>query len=201
MRFSELRPAKVDTNLFTYHLNALVKLGYVLKVDEGYTLDTAGLAYIDRIAAGDATGARQYPEVQVMFVVQNGDGDILLRKRKQQPHIDSWSLPQGKVRIDDKSLKDAASQQVFQVLGLENPTMSHAGDCYVRVKIDKKVFSSVMVHVFLLYIDEVTTDSETVWARPNKLDDYELAPAVNEIMTRTFFKDPFFFEEYDLDLA
>ena len=31
-RFRDLRPPKVDTNLFTYHLNALVKSGMIEKV-------------------------------------------------------------------------------------------------------------------------------------------------------------------------
>jgi len=35
-----------------------------------------------------------------------------------------------------------------------------------------------------------------VWARPHRLGDVTLAPAVEEIMARTFFKDDFFFEEF-----
>jgi hypothetical protein len=32
--------------------------------------------------------------------------------------------------------------------------------------------------------------------QPHKLHTLELAPGIEEIIARTFFRDPFFFEEY-----
>ena len=41
---------------------------------------------------------------------------------------------------------------------------------------------------------------ELVWARPHRLAEYDLAPAVEQIVARTFFRDPFFFEEFVAEL-
>lgn len=49
-RFRDLRPPKTDTNLFTYHLNSLVKTCMVIKVEGGYALSMGGLSYVDRVS-------------------------------------------------------------------------------------------------------------------------------------------------------
>jgi len=197
-RFTDLKPPRVGTNLFTYHLNALVKSGVVEKTDEGYKLTTTGLTYVDR-ATTEKQQLRTQPKIISMLVVQNGDGDILLQRRTKQPFVNTWTLPYGKVHLEDKTVLRAGQREAFEKLGLENPEMTHAGDCYIRVSIKDTLISNTLVHVFRLYEDEVGQNENLVWARPHKLHEYPLAPAVEEIMTRTFFKDPFFFEEYDVN--
>ncbi len=198
VRFRDLRPPKVDTNLFTYHLNSLVKSGVVDKVTNGYALSTEGLSYVDRVSTENKK-VRTQPKIISMLVVQNSEGDVLLQRRNKQPYIGTWTLPYGKLHIEDKTVLRGAQREAFEKLGLENPDMVHAGDCYIRVRIDSGLISTTLAHVFRLYQDEVIPNENLAWARPHKLDDYELAPAVEEIMTRTFFKDPFYFEEFDVD--
>lgn len=187
-RFSELRPPRTDTNLFAYHLKRLVKLGLVDVVEDGYTLGVQGLASV-----------QPHPKIMTLFVIQNGDGDILLEKQTQQPFIDTWTLPNGKVQAEDSSLKEAAQREVAEKLRLTNQEIEHAGDCYIRVHAKGMPLSTTLVHVFRFYKDDIETDDGIIWARPHKLRDLALAPAVEEIMARTFFKDPFYFEEYDVD--
>lgn len=197
-RFRDLRPPKVDTNLFTYHLNALVKSGMVDKTDGGYVLSTAGLSYVDRVSTEKKT-IRTQPKIITMLVIQNGDGDILLQRRPKQPYIDTWTLPYGKLHVEDKSVKDAAQREAFEKLGLENPELEHAGDCYIRVWANGSLLSTTLAHVFRAYREYEVEKDDLVWARPHKLNQYELSPAVEEIMTRTFFKDPFYFEEFEVE--
>jgi len=197
-RFRDLRPPKTDTNLFTYHLNSLVKSGMVDKVVGGYALSTMGLSYIDRVSS-EKKSIRTQPKIITMLVVQNGEGDILLQHRTKQPYIDTWTLPYGKLHIEDLSVKEAAQREAFEKLGLENQEMEHAGDCYIRVHSKGELLSTTLAHVFRFYKDDIETDEEIVWARPHRLGDYDLAPAVEEVMSRTFFKDAFYFEEYDVD--
>lgn len=187
-RFSELRPPRTDTNLFTYHLKRLVKLGLVDATENGYTLGAHGLAYV-----------QPDPKIMTLFVIQNGDGDILLQKQTQQPFIDTWTLPNGKVLPEDVSVKEAAQREAAEMLNLHNQEIEHAGDCYIRVKAKGTLVSTTLAHVFRFYKDDIETNDEIIWARPHKLRDLALAPAVEEIMARTFFKDPFYFEEYDVD--
>ena len=196
-RFRDLRPPKTDTNLFTYHLNSLVKLKMVDKTDDGYVLSAMGLSYVDRVSTESKT-IRTQPKIITMLVVQNGEGDILLQRRTKQPYIDTWTLPYGKIHVEDLSVKEAAQREAFEKLGIASQEVEHAGDCYIRVHADGALLSTTLAHVFRFYKDDIKTSGDLVWARPHKLHEFELAPAVLEVMTRTFFKDAFYFEEYSV---
>jgi ADP-ribose pyrophosphatase YjhB (NUDIX family) len=198
-RFRDLRPPKVDTNLFTYHLKGLLKIGLIEKGEAGgYTLSSAGLSYVDRIST-EKKSIRTQPKIINMLVIQNSDGDILLQKRTKQPYIDTWTLPYGKLHVEDRTVEKAAQREAFEKLGLENPELEHAGDAYIRVMMDGSLLSTTLAHVFRAYRDYEIKRDDLVWARPHKLSDYRLSPAVEEIMTRTFFKDPHYFEEFEVE--
>lgn len=197
-RFSELRPPRVNTNLFTYHLNNLVKRQMVTKTQGGYTLSPLGMLYVDT-AALEAKRLQVHPKIITMLVIQNSDGDVLLEKRTKQPYIDTWTLPYGKVGIDNAPLELTAQRVAREKLQLDNQAVEQAGDCYIRVHAGKQTISTTLVHVFRFYKDDLKTNDGLIWVRPHKLHQLALAPAVEEIMARTFFKDSFYFEEYDVD--
>jgi len=109
-RFRDMRPPKVDTNLYTYHLNILKKRGFVIKTDDGYCLGREGLSYVDRVSI-KSLKVRTQPKIITMIVVQNANGDVLLQRRTKQPHIDTLTLPYGKLHIDDESVLAAAQRE------------------------------------------------------------------------------------------
>lgn len=109
-RFRDLRPKHVDTNLFTYHLKSLQKAGYVIKADGGYTLDRRGLIYVDRVTHGKMR-LRTQPKIITMLLIQDGYGKVLLQMRTKQPYINTWTLPYGKIHIDDISVIEAAKRE------------------------------------------------------------------------------------------
>jgi len=197
-RFRDLRPPKTDTNLFTYHLKLLLKQSLIKKIEGGYTLGQKGIEYVDRLSTEKFT-VRSQPKIITMFVIQNSEGDILLQKRTKQPYIDSWTLPYGKLHIDDGSLVDAAKREAFEKLGLANQELAHAGDCYIRVKNDEAIISTTLAHVFRFERDNIQTSDTIQWARPHKLGKYQLAPAIEQIVARVFFRDDHFFEEFEED--
>lgn len=196
-RFRDLRPTRTDTNLFSYHLKTLIKLGLVKKVENGYTLTVAGLSYVDRVSTEKKT-IRTQPKIITMLLIQNSNGDILLQRRTKQPYINAWTLPYGKLHIDDPSVEIAAIREMKEKLGLDVQTITHAGDCYIRVKTDDEVLSTTLAHVFKFDRNDIVISDEIIWARPHKLHELKLAPAVEAIIARGFFNDPFFFEEFDV---
>jgi len=195
-RFRDLRPPKTDTNLFSYHLGSLVKSGMVTKVDGGYSLSLAGLSYVDRVST-EKKAIRTQPKIITMLLIQNGDGDILLQRRQKQPYINAWTLPYGKLHIDDPTVMSAAKREAKEKLELVEQEMRHVGDCYIRVTMDDEILSTTLAHVFKFNRDDIQTSADIMWVRPHKLHAYALAPAVEEIVSRGFFNDPFFFEEFD----
>lgn len=198
-KFSQLKPPKTDSNLYSYHLKALLSCDLVEKVEAGYSLTEAGANYVDRISR-DEFYIRQQSKIVTMWVIQNSEGDILLQKRLKQPYINSWTLPYGKAYIEDSSLEIAARRTLAEKVGLViTQAIDHAGDCYIRAWHSDQIISSTLVHVFRLYTDEVVQTDQLKWVRPHKLDKLKLAPAVEQIMTRTFFKDSHYFEEFNVD--
>lgn len=197
-RFRDLRPPKTDTNLFSYHLKLLLRNGFVEKTDHGYRLSQNGLMYVDRVSTKKFS-LRSQPKIVTMLLIQNSDGDVLLQKRTKQPYINTWTLPYGKVHIDDPSLKMAAIREASDKLGLKNQPMQHAGDCYIRVKADGTILSTTLAHIFSFNTDDIVASDTIQWARPHKLSAYSLAPAVEQIVARGFFRDPYFFEEFEED--
>jgi len=197
-RFRDMRPPRTDTNLYSYHLTQLLKSGMVKKVEGGYTLDNKGLIYVDRLSA-EKMFVRPQPKIVTMFVIQNSDGDILLQRRQKQPYIDRWTLPNGKLHYDDESLLAAARREAVEKLGVHDQAMTHAGDCYIRVRHDDIVMTYTLAHVFTFNRDDIETNDHMRWARPHKLDAMHMAPGAEEVIARTFFRDPFFFEEFELE--
>jgi ADP-ribose pyrophosphatase YjhB (NUDIX family) len=200
-RFRDMRAKNVDTNLYSYHLKLLQKRGFVVKSDKGYSLGINGLLYADRVSK-ESVAIRRQPIIVTMMVIQNSNGDVLLLKRRHEPFLDRWTLPYAKLRIEDMSVTDAALRGLHSKLGLAHATgLQKAGDCYIRITSEDTVMVSTLAHVFYLETDEIALTPDLAWARPHKLADYELAPAVEQIITRTFFRDPYFFEEYSEKLV
>lgn len=195
-RFSDMRPPKTDTNLYSYHLKLLQTNGFVRKLDNGYALGKAGILYIDRVTTSTLK-VRTQPKIITMLVVQNSDGFVLLYHRQRQPYTDQWTLPYGKLHIEDESLEVAAKREAFEKLGLKNQSVVHAGDCYIRIHDESETVMSTLAHVFRLESDAVVPDDRQLWVKPHRLHEYDLAPAVEKIVARTFFRDPYFFEEFE----
>ena len=198
-RFRDMRPPRTDTNLYTYHLKLLQKQDYVMKIDEGYTLSAKGMLYVDRVST-ETISIRTQPKIITMLVVQNSNGDVLLYRKIRQPFVDQWNLPQGKIHIEDETIVAAAQREIQGKIGLAKQPVEHAGDCYIRMTRDGVVVMSTLVNVFRVESDDVVETDRIKWARPHKLADYDLAPAVENIIARTFFRDPYFFEEYREEL-
>ena len=197
-RFSDLKPPKVATNLFSYHVKLLERRGMIERTDEGgYTLSLLGLSYIDRLNE-DGEFAYQQPKMVTMFVIQNSDGNILLERRHKQPYIDTWTLPNGKLSIDDETLRDAAMNEIEKRTGLKHVIMRHAGDCYIRVSREEAPISVTFAHIFAVESDDIVPAADQIQVHPRKLHTVALAPAVVPIVSRTFFSEPFFFEEFEV---
>lgn len=194
-RFRDLRPPRVDTNLFSYHLKLLVKEGWIEKIPGGYTLSSKGLAYVDRVSMAKLV-VRSQPKIISMLVIQNPEGDVLLQERVKQPYINTWTLPYGKLHIDDATVQEAAEREAFEKLGVRLSGMRHAGEAYIRVWSDGSIHSSTLAHVFYCETDQ-TMPSATKWVAPLKLGRLPLAPAVEQIVARTFFGDEHFFAEFN----
>ena len=195
-RFRDLRPPKVDTNLYSYHLKLLQKQDFVIKEESGYTLGKKGALYVDRVTT-NTFDVRIQPKIITMLVVQNSEGELLLYRRVRQPYADQWTLPYGKVHIDDKTIKDSARREAFEKLGVKDQQVRHVGGCYIRNNDDGEIVTSTLAHIFRFEHDDIELHDRLMWVQPHKLHQQNLAPAIEKIVSRTFFNDQHFFEEFE----
>jgi len=194
-RFSELRPPKTDTNLFSYHLKVLITEKWIDKNESGYTLSKNGLMYVDRVSL-EKLNIRSQAKIITMLLIQNSEGDVLVQQRTKQPYIDTWTLPYGKTHLDDYSIEMGARRESLEKLNYIPKTIRHAGDAYIRVKTDGEVLSNTLVHIFRFETDDIVETEFVKWVQPLKLLQLQLAPAVEDIISRSFFGDEHFFAEF-----
>lgn len=199
-RFRDMRAPRVDTNLYSYHLTQLVKSGFVTKTEGGYTLDTKGLVYVDRLNA-EKLFVRPQPKIVTMLVIQNGYGDLLLYKKWRQPFIDKWTVPFGKIHNDDQSIAAAAERELHEKVGDITTKLRHAGDCYIRTTQKADVVTSMLAHVFYGTADNFALAEHLHWVKLRDLGHYDMAPAISDVIARTLFQDPFYFEEFESDIT
>lgn len=95
LKYSDLKPAGMEGNIFMYHLNLLIRAGYVEKENASYTLAIKGLQYADTLSMKNLK-PRMQPKALVILALQNDEGKWLLARRKTQPHLGQYMLPSGK---------------------------------------------------------------------------------------------------------
>lgn len=219
--FSELKPKKIDSNLFSYHLKLLQRNDFITKTDQGYTLSRKGLVYADRVSS-EKMRIRTQPKIITMLLVQNGYGKVLVQRRTKQPYINTWTLPYGKLHIDDESVLIAAKRESGEKLNYAPQIMRHVGDCYIvvahagykKVAVDHSgvlsqddivgvsrqpeliIETRTLAHIVRFETDDIAPTDDLQWVDPLDLPKLRLAPAVENIVTRAFFNDAFFFEEF-----
>ena len=190
-RFRDMRPARVDSNLYSYHLKLLQKNRLIEKNAEGYSLSKSGQAFI--------VASSQNIKIVTMAVIQNGYGGVLMYQKIRQPFIEQWTLPFGKVHNDDTNIMAAAQREVREKIGPVSIDLRHAGDCYIRVRHEDRVKISTLAHVFYGTTELDLATDHLKWIKPHEIDALDAAPAIKEIIARTFFRDPYFFEEFSVD--
>jgi len=198
-RFKDLKPPKIGSNAYSYHLKELQKGGWITKSEAGYCLGPTGLAHIERDI--ESKPVRMQPNVAVALVVQDGYGKILLHKKLEQPYINQWELPMVPAAVADISVREAGVWAAKALLRHVPDTVGHVGDCYIRVHKGKIALGSTLIHVIRFTLDDYVAPEGYAWVDPLRVESMPCAPGVERIMTRTFFNDSFFFEEFTVQLT
>lgn len=115
-RYSELMVDEVENDLFNYHLQQLVKVGFIAKSESGYTLSESGQKAITHL---DALGnPRQFFKVSVaLMVFQNEYSELLVQKRLRNPFYGEITTVAGKVLPGEKVV-DAARRKLLEEANL-----------------------------------------------------------------------------------
>ncbi len=184
-RYSELKPVDVEGNLFMYHLDQLIKDGYVEKVDKKYQFThPKGQIYSTTINV-DTGAPRPLPKIVLMFYVQNKAGNLLMFKWQRQPYIGKVSLPYGRTDFGVPIYESAASE-LFKKTSLVGK-IEYKKDYYVLVKDNNEVINHMLANLFVLknFEGELKSNVPTgtpFWCKPSDIAKQNLAAGVVEIL-------------------
>lgn len=201
-RFRDMRPPKVDSNVYSYHLKLLMKQGLIEKHESnGYQLSPRGMTQVDRMSANELR-LRLQPKIVTMIIVYNEQGKVLLLAKKKQPFIGAWTFPSGKFHIEDGNPRTSATRELMERIAVEpNPTLNHIADIYLYSSIGTELVSAILAHVLTITIrsDEVTRQ-DVAWTDETDRAALQLAPGVEEICTLAKnTKEKFTYAEYVLN--
>lgn len=200
-RFRDLRPPKVDSNAFSYHLKTLLRDDFVAKTEDGYTLTARGLSYIDRVS-GQNLSVRPQPKIMTIIALTNEFDELLVHAKNTQPFIGELTMPCGKLHLDDASIHAAAVRELHEKVGVDYDGIEHVGDCYVAVLEGKRVMMNALMHTFHARVikSDIKAADGSVWQPLGQLE--SAAPATRRIAQLiTECPGQHFFDEYSERLA
>lgn len=184
LRFSQLKPAGLESNIFMYHLKQLIKSGLVEKVDGAYCLGLAGLTYVDQLSSTNLR-PRLQPKVIAILVVQNQEGKVALLRRKVQPYIDHYMLPSGKIHFGESQTAHAA-RELQEKLGIET-ALSVCGVAAISISKDSHVLTHVLATVTTGSVKNTKLHCKdprfiAEWVDTSRLESLLLMPGTAEIL-------------------
>ncbi|MCU0667708.1 MAG: NUDIX hydrolase, partial [Patescibacteria group bacterium] len=146
LRFKDLKPAGMESNIFMYHLKALIKEGYIIKMDIGYTLTSKGKHYVDRTNL-DSLIIRIQPKSITIIYVENEQGKMAILERLHQPFIGYKGFPSGKIHYGE-SLDQSATRELYEKTGLVNKQLKLRGTFIMKFRNNKEIVNHIIGYVF-----------------------------------------------------
>ncbi len=140
LRNRDMRPPRVESNLYQYHLKRLIDSGYIERVTEGYTLSTRGLQYADKHSS-DLKDQRPQPKLVTILLLENENGETLLIPRKKQPFIGMYNLPSGKIH-EGETLLGAGRRELAEKVGVvDDISLIPAGTVHLTITRGEEILS------------------------------------------------------------
>ncbi len=209
LRYSELHPEKVPNDLFNYHLQYLVKKGYLKKSEDGYSLSEEGIRHVaDPYTSNDAiTSLFKINVITIVSRIVDRKIEILNQIRKSNPSYGKVGV-MGGVVLKGELIEPAATRKLKAETGLE--AVFRLVGCERRIMYKEgELFSDLMFPI--AYADsssgeliEDTDFGHNMWVPIDKAIENESAEfdsirsitiALRAIQNKTIERLPFFFEE------
>lgn len=121
LRYSEIKPdKKMDNNKFDFHLDKMIEIGYVLKIEEGYTLTASGKEYANRLDTDEVQIERQAKIGVAIKCRRNYKGrtQYLMQQRLKQPYYGYYGVITGKIR-QGETVIETAHRELEEETGLK----------------------------------------------------------------------------------
>jgi 8-oxo-dGTP pyrophosphatase MutT (NUDIX family)/predicted transcriptional regulator len=146
VRFKDLKPQGLESNIFMYHLKALIKENLVEKTEGGYCLTSEGKHFVDRANLASLK-IRIQPKTITILAVQNTKGEYVILERLHQPFINHKGFPSGKIHYGE-SLSDAATRELLEKTGMSDVPLEFRGNFIMKYSKDEHIVNHIIGYVF-----------------------------------------------------
>ena len=118
--FTDLNISGLSNDHFSYHIRTLVKIDFVLKGDNGYSLTLRGKEFANRMDT-DSNKVERQPKISVLIIPEKklkGKTQYLIQTRTKEPYFGYSGFMTGKIRYGEKVF-EAATRELEEEMGLE----------------------------------------------------------------------------------
>lgn len=199
LRFSQLKPDVLENKLFTYHLNKVVKAGYVNKQEDGtYALTPEGRRLGLRAVQIENTDLTKPHSVLFLVVRRASDRAWLLYRRGAHPLKNKIGFMHA-VPEPDISVTETAGRILKEKTGLSGK-FNALGGGYFRIYQAKHLES--FTHFSLLVCDDAMGElsqkhehAEYEWFDSPDFSSEQMLPNMPLLVEKYNSQQPFFIEE------
>lgn len=193
LRYSELKPSSMPNDLFNYHLQYLVKKGYLEKIDEGYRLSDIGISLVADPSPKDNPILNHLFKVNVITIVSrkiDNEIQILNQRRKSHPSYGIIGVMGGIVHKGE-TITEAAKRKCEIETGLIGDFKYLGTQRRIMYK-DNELFSDVFFPIsysskFSGKLIEKTDYGQNIWvsidqAIKNEQRGFDSIPAIVDVL-------------------
>jgi hypothetical protein len=196
VRYSDLKPENIDGNVFTYHLQSLLKQHFIEKSEKGkYKLTNKGKLYGINISLTIKDALKQAHSIILLSI--KDDNKWLLRKRLVQPMFGRIGFIHGEP-IAGESIYEAADRILFKRTEL-NGKCNVKGSGYITLTDKEDIiayshFTLVEVSKLQGTLKKSDSHGENMWTEEPDFSDSEMIPSMKDFsekleQTGLFFID------------
>lgn len=161
--YAKLMIPGVENDSFNYHLQQLVKTGYIQKTDGYYQLTSQGVAFVSQLNALGQT--QQLFKVSVaLMVFRKNRTEILMQERLRNPFIGDITTIAGKVLRGEK-ITDAAKRKLSEESGLAGDFSFVGVLRKIKRNAEKVILEDTLYHYCVAYDPTGTLIAENEFGR------------------------------------
>jgi ADP-ribose pyrophosphatase YjhB (NUDIX family) len=183
LKYSDVkRDLSMENSQFTFHLDALIKHGYIHKEDSFYTLTAAGKEFANRMDI-KTKEFKPFPKTTAMLCAtrtNNGIREVLLYTRQKTPFYGCQGFPTQKVLFGD-SIIEVAKKGLLDETGLiGNPQIKAIRHYRVYQEGKDEVQEDKIMYMFLFENPEGelinSEEGDYYWVDITKVDEEVIRP-------------------------
>lgn len=152
MRYVDLNSYGIESGHFRYHLNQLVKDGYVAQLSRGlYSLSDAGQNYVDRLSQNQIS-PHEMPKIITYTLLTQGNR-VLLYQKEKQPYKGMLNMVGGKLHVGETA-QAAAIREVVEKTGIIISSPLQKGVFEILTSKEDELFTHAIAYVFAAEVNQ-----------------------------------------------